>query len=190
VVVLNASRGEVIETAALVRTLVNRRDLKVVLDVWENEPDINAELLRLVSLASPHIAGYSIEAKTNATRQLKQGFCEFFNLAPIGLTERAFTDQQEFKLTLDAVSESDYFCSGLLTQVLDLQQISRKFKKVSSNQTLSAADIFDAMRNSLRNRHEFSNFCIGANRLTSQQKQLLNMLDIKSDHAESTSGVP
>lgn len=62
---INSSRGEVVDDIALIR---NRGSLgPVVLDVWRDEPNIKKEVLKISSIATPHIAGYSLEGKINAT---------------------------------------------------------------------------------------------------------------------------
>tara|TARA_R110000823_G_scaffold130015_21_gene258146 strand:+ start:3298 stop:4443 length:1146 start_codon:yes stop_codon:yes gene_type:complete len=67
---INASRGSVVDNAALLRHLRRRQGPAVVLDVWEGEPDINAALLDYVSLGTAHIAGYSYDGKLRATQML------------------------------------------------------------------------------------------------------------------------
>lgn len=79
-VIINTSRGEVIETGALLRALDSGQIADAVIDVWENEPDINLELLGKVFIGTPHIAGYSADGKANATRMALQAFCRFFGL--------------------------------------------------------------------------------------------------------------
>src|SRR5690606_6233361 len=66
-VLLNAGRGAVIDNQALLRVLEVRPDLRVMLDVWESEPAINLDLLQRVTLATPHIAGYSFDGKLAGT---------------------------------------------------------------------------------------------------------------------------
>lgn len=66
-VLLNAGRGGAIDNRALKRHLSENTGLRVALDVWENEPNIDTELLSLVTLATPHIAGYSFEGKLNGS---------------------------------------------------------------------------------------------------------------------------
>lgn len=79
-VLINASRGAVVDNAALLRVLRQRADLRVVLDVWEREPDIDLELLQAVTLATPHIAGYSWDGKVAGTRQILAAYCDFSQL--------------------------------------------------------------------------------------------------------------
>ncbi len=67
-VLINSSRGAVVDNNALRRLLPRRRDLAVVLDVWENEPSIDLALMDLVTLATPHIAGYSYDGKLLGAR--------------------------------------------------------------------------------------------------------------------------
>lgn len=77
----NASRGEVVEEAAL---LAARPRLgRVVLDVWQNEPDINRALLAAADIATPHIAGYSIQGKINGTEAVIHAVGTAFDIAPL-----------------------------------------------------------------------------------------------------------
>ncbi len=61
-IIINASRGEVVDTQAL-----KESGHEFVLDVWENEPNIDLEVLDKAILATTHIAGYSVQGKANAT---------------------------------------------------------------------------------------------------------------------------
>ena len=65
--IINTSRGEVVDNAALLQALRNGQVSGAVIDTWEHEPDINLDLLRAVSIGTPHIAGYSADGKVNAT---------------------------------------------------------------------------------------------------------------------------
>lgn len=78
-VLINASRGEVAQTEALVST-----SRPLFIDVWENEPDINEELLQKAVVATPHIAGYSAQGKANATAMVVAAIAEEFSLPLVG----------------------------------------------------------------------------------------------------------
>ena len=51
-----------------------------IIDTWENEPNINQELLNLIYIGTPHIAGYSADGKANATRMALRALCNHFHL--------------------------------------------------------------------------------------------------------------
>lgn len=71
-ILVNSSRGGVVDNRALVQLLPQRRDLAVVLDVWEHEPLIDLALMNMASLATPHIAGYSYDGKLRGAEMVCQ----------------------------------------------------------------------------------------------------------------------
>jgi erythronate-4-phosphate dehydrogenase len=81
-VLLNAGRGAVIDNQALLQRLQQHNDLRVVLDVWENEPAIDQALLGLVAIGTPHIAGYSAEGKWRGTEMVYHALCDFLSVLP------------------------------------------------------------------------------------------------------------
>lgn len=76
---INSARGEVVSEQALLQDLAQTRRL-VVLDVFEHEPVISRHLLDQLALATPHIAGYSLEGKARGTQMVYQAFCRHFGL--------------------------------------------------------------------------------------------------------------
>lgn len=79
--IINTSRGEVVDGDALKAALFAEKIKDAVIDVWENEPDIDRELLQRVFIGTPHIAGYSADGKANATRMVLEAFCRHFGLS-------------------------------------------------------------------------------------------------------------
>jgi erythronate-4-phosphate dehydrogenase len=77
-ILVNTSRGAVVDNAALDGLLAQRPDLCVVLDVWEREPEINTALLEKVALGTPHIAGYSLDGKLRGTEMIYRAACDYF----------------------------------------------------------------------------------------------------------------
>ncbi|MCS3902219.1 erythronate-4-phosphate dehydrogenase [Methylohalomonas lacus] len=80
-IVINTARGEVIDERALKAQLHERR-LTAAIDVWQNEPAIDIGLAADAAIATPHIAGYSLDAKLRASNHLRQAFAEHFGQAP------------------------------------------------------------------------------------------------------------
>lgn len=82
-VLINTSRGEVSDNAALKRALNTGTLRAAVLDVWENEPEIDRELLDRVFRGTPHIAGYSADGKANGTAMAVQAVARKFGITPL-----------------------------------------------------------------------------------------------------------
>ena len=95
-ILINTSRGEVVNCSAL-RDLLARCHAAgispsdhtpggpgvAVLDVWENEPNIDRELLRLVDIGTPHIAGYSADGKANGTTAAVRFVARRLGISPL-----------------------------------------------------------------------------------------------------------
>lgn len=79
-ILINSSRGEVVDGEALKDILRQKRIRAAALDVWENEPDIDSELLQLLYCGTPHIAGYSADGKATGTMMCVQALGRFFDL--------------------------------------------------------------------------------------------------------------
>ena len=77
---VNSSRGEVVDTGALNETIDSGKFEGVILDVWENEPQIDLNLLNKVEIATPHIAGYSVDGKANGTAMSVNALSKVFNM--------------------------------------------------------------------------------------------------------------
>lgn len=86
-IIINASRGAVVDTAALIRAIDQGRVSHTVIDTWEGEPQLSLDLLRRTDIATHHIAGYSIQGKIRATRACVDAVAQNFGLPPIELPE-------------------------------------------------------------------------------------------------------
>ncbi|MFA6293556.1 MAG: 4-phosphoerythronate dehydrogenase PdxB [Victivallales bacterium] len=80
---INSSRGEVTDTAELKNILDTGRIAGAILDVWENEPNIDLEMLALAKFATPHIAGYSTDGKANGTAMSVQALAKFSGISQL-----------------------------------------------------------------------------------------------------------
>lgn len=80
-VIINTSRGPVVNNEALLHAIYINKVGLAVIDTWENEPNINLQLLNKVWIGTPHIAGYSADGKVNADNMVIEGLCQHFGLA-------------------------------------------------------------------------------------------------------------
>lgn len=79
-VIINSSRGEVVDNHALLDALESGLIRDAVVDTWENEPEILLPLLEKVYVGTPHVAGYSADGKANATNMVMSALCRHFHL--------------------------------------------------------------------------------------------------------------
>ena len=81
---INAGRGEIIDGEALLQAYQRQPDCmpQVVLDVWENEPVINTQIIPFLRFASQHIAGHTLEGKANGTSMLYKALCTDYGIKP------------------------------------------------------------------------------------------------------------
>lgn len=177
---LNTSRGSVIDNLALVELLRNRADLRVVMDVWEGEPLPGRELTERISLATPHIAGYSVDAKARATQQLRAKLLRYAALRAAqdpqtGLQEEATVG----RLSAEALAPGDDFCHALLSQVLPLEELDMQYR-LSYLGARDPAAVFDGMRLLLARRRECAAYQVLDNgRLTDRQRRLIGLLGFR-----------
>lgn len=76
-ILINSARGPVVQQSALMAN-IEKTKRQVVLDVFEFEPEIPQDLLDVLALATPHIAGYSLEGKARGTQMIYEAFCHKF----------------------------------------------------------------------------------------------------------------
>ncbi|WP_430815775.1 4-phosphoerythronate dehydrogenase [Carboxylicivirga sp. RSCT41] len=101
-IIINSSRGEVVDGKSLKQAL--QKDLigGAVLDVWEHEPSIDSELLEMVWIGTPHIAGYSQDGKANGTQMSVQAISRFFKLGIDDWEATGIPQAKEPTITIDA----------------------------------------------------------------------------------------
>jgi erythronate-4-phosphate dehydrogenase len=151
-VLINTSRGRVIDEVAL---LDRRKDLGgLVLDVWENEPAINPDLVNVTDIATPHIAGYSYDGKLRGTKALYDAACAWFFKTPEW--EPALTDAP---VELSLSNEYEPFSHAIL-QAYPIENDDRGLRKIVALEKVEQSRHFDDLRRNYPKRREFSGFTI------------------------------
>lgn len=153
--VVNTSRGEVVDNAAFLRAVIRERLAPPVFDVWENEPAINWAFLRQSGISTPHIAGYSLDGKIAGTRQIYEALCAALGVLP-AWTSRASSLPAAPLIELDAANRDDLdILSGLTAQAYDLAGDVRRFKAVLTLPFEGRPAAFDQLRKTYPPRREF-----------------------------------
>lgn len=153
--VINSCRGEVLDTPAVKDALINGRIAGFIADCWENEPDIDLELLKMAYLATPHIAGYSKDGKANGTRMSVQALSRFFNLDLIDWQpkEIELPDTTEIFMDGSRRDEESVIAEAVLS-TYDIESDSDRLK--------SSPEKFEKFRGDYPVRREFPVYTIHA----------------------------
>lgn len=160
-VLLNAGRGPVIDNQALGRVLKDRPDLRVVLDVWEPEPDISLALLEQVALGSPHIAGYSYDGKLKGTEMIYQALCRHLGISP-SLTLRDLVPPLADNQLLCPPGDDWQSIKALIAQVYDINADDLALRQLAAKGTEGFGQGFDGLRKHYPIRREFHNYQVAA----------------------------
>jgi erythronate-4-phosphate dehydrogenase len=157
-VFVNASRGAVVETAALKAAIRAGRLGAVVLDVWEGEPNIDVELLGMVDIASPHIAGYSFDGKVAGMIMIYRSLCERFGLAPeFDVTD--FLPVPEIpRLEVETGDAGDdELLARIAERIYSISRDDRDTRQIANQPRESRGRFFDSLRKNYPVRREFQN---------------------------------
>lgn len=153
-VFVNASRGPVVAEVDLLRCLQQRQALSVVLDVWEHEPNLNPELLALVKIATPHIAGHSLAGKLGGSLQLLQKWLadQQLNARLPSLPELLASSAAGRTLQVDSAQAPDW--QQLARWLLQVYDIAADDALLRAAPTTASA--FDQLRRNYAARAELS----------------------------------
>lgn len=147
---INACRGEVLDNTAALRLFESGKKLNLVLDVWENEPNISLPLIPYVALGTAHIAGHTIEGKARGTEMLYQAICAFYKL-PMNKALSNYLPSVQTHLTVNQDQSLSVNLSNLILGVYDISADSEYFKK-----HMLDAEQFRYIRKHYPIRREFS----------------------------------
>ncbi len=158
VVLLNASRGAVVDSVALKAAIDDERLGPVVLDVWENEPNIDVELLDQVDLASPHIAGYSFDGKIAGLIMIYRAVCEFFGLDPKHEAADFLPIPEVPEIDLGTTDGDDEAAlADAVQRVYSIQRDDENTRRIALEPPETRGAFFDALRKNYPVRREFQN---------------------------------
>lgn len=157
-VFFNTSRGRVVDRAALKTAIRSGRLRAVVLDVWENEPNIDTELLRMVDIGTPHIAGYSLDGKIAGMIMIYKAACEYFGFEPEYDVEDFLPEPTIRQLRIDPKrgTEQDAL-AGAVQKVYDIRKDDARLRGILERPAEKRGEFFDGLRKNYPVRREFGN---------------------------------
>ncbi len=154
-ILINASRGEVVDNQALLSLLKQGKSLSVVLDVWEPEPDLDIELLQWVDIGTPHIAGYTLEGKARGTTQVYEAYCQFLG-KPDNIALSSLLPTPEISALTFQGKLSQSQLKRLVHLVYDVRRDDAALREVAA-----IPGEFDKLRKHYQERREWSSLNIG-----------------------------
>ncbi len=169
-IIINSSRGAVIDNEALEK-LIEKKNFTVVLDVWENEPEINHGLLSKVFAATPHIAGYTYEGKVNGTTMIYSALCRFQK------------KEDDFKIEMPKVKNpvielrnfesKEKALLEIVRRIYDMKTDTENMRNILSMES-GGDKYFDKLRKDYDLRREFNNYRIVVDE---REKEFIRILE-------------
>lgn len=157
-VFVNAARGGVVDTKALKAAIRSGRLRAVVLDVWEGEPDIDTELLKVVDIGTPHIAGYSLDGKVAGMIMIYRSACEYFGLEPESDVEDFLPEPPVPQLKLNPnVGNEQTALLDAVQKVYRIDHDDAKLRRLLDKPAGKRGEYFDSLRKNYPVRREFQN---------------------------------
>ncbi len=175
-ILINTSRGPVIDNLALKQRLKSSNDLHVVLDVWETEPYIDTGLLALIELGSAHIAGYSLEGKVNGTTLIYNALCN--HLQQQVTWKPTLPDVKDRFLSIrDTQSPEEYFFR-LFNIPYPIDEDDMLLRQTLSGNIKDIGKYFDSLRKKYRLRRELHNYVVDRPFVGDSFTDVINILRI------------
>lgn len=157
-VFVNASRGGVVDGSALKTAIGSERLQAIVLDVWENEPKIDMDLLKMVDIGTPHIAGYSLDGKIAGMIMIYKSVCEYFGTEP-KFDAGDFLpepDVEVIELDHNIKNEQDAILEAV-GKIYRIDRDDRRLRKILDEPAENRGKFFDNLRKTYPVRREFQN---------------------------------
>lgn len=155
-VLINTGRGAVIDGIALKRKLQSQPDFTVVLDVWETEPNIDVELARLVSLGTPHIAGYSLDGKVKGTEMIYQALCRHLGLPSRHKVAQFIPSPPLSRMHFTSEADKLWAMHTAIRTCYDIRHDHYELMGTLDGTDQQRNQAFDRLRKEYRPRREFS----------------------------------
>lgn len=166
---INSSRGKVCNNSVLKNVLLKKQIAGAVLDVWENEPDIDTELQKLLELGTMHIAGYSADGKANGTSISVRNIAKILNIKEL----------QNFEVkSLPALCDETLQINSSSPQDALITAAKKAYDIQADSDNLSARpENFEKLRGDYPCRREFHAWTADGSNLTDETISLLKKMN-------------
>jgi erythronate-4-phosphate dehydrogenase len=173
-ILINSSRGSVIDNSTLEK-VTDKKNLIVILDVWENEPAISSSLLKKVLIGTPHIAGYSYEGKVNGTMMIYSALCKFLNKEETFKAPEVKVDNSAIEI--NGTGSVETLLYNLFKKIYDIKKDDKNLREILSEE--NTGKYFDSLRKEYHLRYEFPNYTVIASEEEQELKNILSAFRFK-----------
>jgi len=176
---VNAARGPIADTDALLRAMDRGIVAHAIMDTWEGEPDFRSDLLERVFIASPHIAGHSYEGKYMGTVMVYREACRFLGVEATWTPDAILPPPLVPRLTATPDSEPEAALWELVHAVYDIEADDAHMRAVPGGGAAERRAHFDAQRKSYPIRREFRFTEVDATRTLPTLQRSINGLGFR-----------
>lgn len=167
--IINSSRGEIFSSKAVYSSKEAGDISGVIIDCWENEPNLDLGLLKQSEYGTPHIAGYSKDGKANGTKMSVQAVSRFFNLSIDNWQPAEVELPEKTEIEIDGTQRPEY--SILAETILSTYDIGTDNHKLKNSPHL-----FEKLRGDYPVRREFNSYSIKAKNIEIETMEKLRKL--------------
>ncbi|MEM7391087.1 MAG: 4-phosphoerythronate dehydrogenase [Verrucomicrobiota bacterium] len=154
---INASRGEIAQTEAILPAMECGRVALTVLDVWEDEPACPLPLLQKASIGTPHIAGYSFEGRAEGTQMIYREACQFFGQQAKWTWKEFVSDPEPINIHTEGRPREEVL-QEVVSQAYDIEMDDYAFRTYLSEDPTERTNRFRKLRLEYPERREFNAF--------------------------------
>ncbi|TYP92615.1 erythronate-4-phosphate dehydrogenase [Fodinibius salinus] len=154
--IINAARGGVIDEQAVCNAMTEDRVGDIIIDVWEGEPQLQLSTANQAFIITPHIAGYSIQAKRNASKFMVDAMLDHFDL------ERPSHSEEPDPRIIDPDVSPPDSLSAILDELHPLKTYEKKLQQIILQNSQKRGKLFNKLRAEFPLRQEFNQIQIPA----------------------------
>jgi erythronate-4-phosphate dehydrogenase len=173
-VLINTSRGAVVETHALRKAIQSGHLASIMLDVWEGEPEIDLDLLSRTFLATPHIAGYSLDAKLSALKNVYERVCSFLG---INAEQMENTIKTQLPIMIPTrISDTMEIIACAVNTAYNIEVDDELLRKLPDIPLSERGSYFRKLRAEFRERREFPAWAVHGSGNRESAREILDAL--------------
>lgn len=176
-ILINTCRGKVMDETAI-RNNRNKL-LALLLDVWETEPLINFDTLKIADIATPHIAGHSFDGKVNGTEMIYKAACDYFKKDKNW--DKCMLIKPDNELIIDLKNTENPIFDAI-NHAYPIMQDDKKLREIIKIDFEKQSDFFDQLRRKYPIRREFFNYSLrNINKIDKKSLEILVNLGFKKN---------